>query len=70
MLTLTVSDDGLGLDHPGQTKGTQLGVANIRERLQAMHGDLASLSLSANEPAGATARLTFPFHTTTTSPLP
>lgn len=76
VLTLTVSDDGLGLDHPGQTKGTQLGVANIRERLRGMHGDTASLSLSANHPAGATARLRLPFqsalsfHSTTTSPLP
>lgn len=60
MLILTVSDDGLGLDHPGQTKGTQLGVTNIRERLQVMHGDSASLSLSANSPGGVIARLTLP----------
>ena len=62
VLMLTVSDDGLGLDHPGQTKGTHLGVANIRERLRGMHGDAASLSLAANHPAGATACLTLPFH--------
>ena len=60
VLTLTVADDGLGLDHPGQTKGTQLGVANIRERLHVMHGDAASLSLCANPHAGVTARLTLP----------
>ena len=60
MLTLTVADDGLGLDHPGQTKGTQLGVTNIRERLQAMHGDRASLALDAHPPGGVTARLTLP----------
>ena len=65
-LTLTVADDGLGLDHPGQAKGshkgTHLGVANIRERLQVMHGDAAGLSLDANTTGGATARLTLPFH--------
>ena len=64
-LTLTVADDGLGLDHPGQAKGshkgTNLGVANIRERLQVMHGDAAGLSLDANNTGGATARLTLPF---------
>ena len=64
-LTLTVADDGLGLDHPGQAKGshkgTHLGVANIRERLQVMHGDAAGLSLDANTTGGATARLTLPF---------
>ncbi|MEG0883511.1 MAG: histidine kinase [Janthinobacterium sp.] len=70
VLMLTVSDDGLGLDHPGQTKGTQLGVANIRERLRGMHGDAASLSLAANHAAGATACLTLPLPPSTTSPTP
>ena len=61
---LAVVDDGLGLDHPGKAKGshkgTHLGVTNIRERLQVMHGDAASLSLDANITGGATARLTLP----------
>lgn len=69
MLLLTVSDDGLGLAHPGQSKGTHLGVANIRERLHGMHGDCASLSLAANHPAGVIARLTLPLPPTITSPL-
>lgn len=69
-LTLSVQDDGLGLDHPGQSKGTHLGVANIRERLQAMHGATASLSLSSNTTGGATARLTLPLPSTTTSTTP
>jgi signal transduction histidine kinase len=70
MLVLTVADDGLGLDHPGQTKGTQLGVANIRDRLRGMHGDAASLSLAPNTPAGVVARLQLPIHSTTASPMP
>ena len=73
VLTLSVSDDGLGLDHPSQTRGTQLGVANIRERLLGMYGRhgnaAASLSLAANTPTGTVARLTLPFHPTTASPL-
>ena len=67
LLNLTVSDDGLGLDHPGQTKGTELGVANIRERLQVMYGNSASLSLDANHAGGVTARLTFPLQPSTTT---
>ena len=70
VLLLTVSDDGLGLDHPGQTKGTHLGVANIRKRLHGMHGDAASLSLAANHPAGVVARLQLPVDSTTASPTP
>ena len=73
VLTLSVSDDGLGLDHPSQTRGTQLGVANIRERLLGMYGRhgnaAASLSLAANTPTGTVARLTLPFNPTTASPL-
>ena len=73
VLTLSVSDDGLGLDHPSQTRGTQLGVANIRERLLGMYGRhgnaAASLSLATNTPTGTVARLTLPFNPTTASPL-
>ncbi|WP_156894929.1 sensor histidine kinase [Janthinobacterium sp. 1_2014MBL_MicDiv] len=74
LLTLTVADDGLGLDHPGQTKGTQLGVSNIRARLHVMYGTAASLSLDASTPTGVVARLALPLSstttTTTTSALP
>lgn len=68
-LTLTVRDNGLGLDHPGQTKGTQLGVSNIRERLQVMHGEAASLSLLAQPQGGAIACLIFPLDITTTTSI-
>jgi len=66
-LRLTVCDDGLGLDHPGQSKGTQLGVSNIRERLQVMHGAAASLSLLAQPEGGVIACLILPLQSTTTS---
>lgn len=68
-LTLTVRDNGLGLDHPGQTKGTQLGVSNIRERLQVMHGEAASLSLLAQPQGGAIACLILPLDITTTTSI-
>ncbi|CDG84794.1 sensor histidine kinase [Janthinobacterium agaricidamnosum] len=63
MLLLTVSDNGLGPDHPGQARGTQLGLSNIRERLLAMYGEQAQLSLRAGQPEGATALLTLPITT-------
>ncbi len=63
---LTVSDSGLGLDHPGGSKGTQLGLSNIRERLLAIYGEQAQLLLSASQPEGATALLTLPVTSLTT----
>jgi signal transduction histidine kinase len=59
-LVLTVSDDGLGFDACPDAKGTQVGVANIRERLQALYGERAQFSLTPNAPAGVLARLTIP----------
>jgi signal transduction histidine kinase len=60
-LTLTVTDTGLGLDaSAGTTNGTKVGVANVRERLQALYGDRASFSLTPNTPTGVIARLTIP----------
>lgn len=66
-LVLTIADSGLGLDHPGQSKGTHLGLSNIRERLLALYAGAASLALDAAEPCGAIAVLTLPIATTTTS---
>jgi signal transduction histidine kinase len=60
-LTLTVADTGLGLAEPCADKtGTHVGLANVRERLQAMYGERASFSLTANTPAGVTAQLIIP----------
>ncbi len=59
-LVITVADSGLGLDAPSAKAGTHLGLANTHERLQALFGAEASLSLEANQPAGALARLTLP----------
>jgi sensor histidine kinase YesM len=59
-LVVSVTDTGLGLDAPSAKAGTHLGVANTRERLHALFGAQASLSLEPNQPHGAMARLTLP----------
>jgi LytS/YehU family sensor histidine kinase len=58
-LELLVSDTGRGLDAGPGKPGTGLGLANVRERLQALYGERACLSLEA-APQGATARIQLP----------
>ncbi len=59
-LSVTVADTGLGLDAPSAKAGTHVGVANTRERLLALYGAKASITLEPNQPQGAVARLTYP----------
>ena len=65
-LLISVADDGLGLDASAgplySNHGTGLGVANVRERLRALHGNAAGagLSLEPNSPHGAIAVLRLP----------
>jgi sensor histidine kinase YesM len=63
-LHVTVTDTGLGLGH-GAARGKGIGVATTRERLQALYGERASLTLSpAPAPLhGTVARLTLPLET-------
>lgn len=63
MLELTVADTGRGLEAAPGRPGTGLGVSNTRERLRAVYGDHATLSLMPNTPHGALARLTLPLPT-------
>ncbi|HEX7633865.1 MAG TPA: histidine kinase, partial [Noviherbaspirillum sp.] len=60
MLKLSVTDTGLGLDGPVRQPGTQLGIANLRERLRVLYGEQASFSLTSNTPCGAAAHITIP----------
>jgi signal transduction histidine kinase len=61
VLTLVVADTGLGVDAARADKsGTHLGLANIRERLQALYGERASFLLIPNKPSGVIAQLTLP----------
>ena len=58
-LVLSVRDTGLGLDAPA-SHGTGLGLENIRERLHALYGSEASLTLTDNAPCGTVATITIP----------
>jgi hypothetical protein len=59
-LEVSVGDTGLGLGAPVARAGTRVGIANTRERLRALYGERASLSLEPATPYGAVARLTLP----------
>ena len=56
-LILTVADTGRGLTGD---MGAGTGLANIRARLSAAYGSIASLSIDGNSPRGIVARLTLP----------
>ena len=61
-LQVTVADTGVGFGNGG-TSGTGVGLANIRERLQLLHGDKATLTVSANQPSGTVVTITVPYRT-------
>lgn len=64
-LQLTISDDAGRLAAPGADAGSTagaggIGVRNLRERLQALHGERATLRLVQLEPAGVSAEMRLP----------
>lgn len=56
-LRLVVADTGRGFS---ETPGAGVGLANIRERLAALYGESAKLTLEANEPHGVVASIDVP----------
>jgi hypothetical protein len=56
-LRLVVSDTGRGF---GETVGAGVGLENIRERLRALYGETAKLTLESNAPAGVIATIEVP----------
>ncbi len=56
-LRLVVSDTGRGF---GETVGAGVGLENIRERLKALYGDTANLTLESNSPSGVIATIEVP----------
>lgn len=58
-LVLTVSDNGVGFG-AGNTGGTGVGLANLRERLVSAYGNAASLALRHREGGGVEAELRLP----------
>lgn len=72
-LCLQVHDDGIGLDVPARRRprlpGRGLGVANVRDRLHALYGDAAALTLrSRTTGRGTTAELLVPLRATAGAP--
>jgi len=57
-LSCSISDDGVGLAEAGPG-GDQLGLTNVRQRVQSLYGDSAKLELLDNNP-GVCARLRIP----------
>jgi signal transduction histidine kinase len=62
-LLIAVIDNGVGFG--GSTSGSGIGLSNIRERLEAMFGQRARLSLKANPEGGVNASIVFPLQVET-----
>ena len=61
-LSVTVADTGLGFGRAA-TAGTGVGLANIRERLQLLYGQRATLTVTENQPSGTRVTVTVPYKT-------
>jgi len=59
-LRVTVADTGLGFAVADQP-GTGVGLANVRERLAALYGGTARLSIEANSPTGTIVTIEVPY---------
>ncbi len=55
-----VEDNGVGLSPAPGTRGTGLGLRQVRERLQALYGPKARLSVNSREGGGVRARIEWP----------
>ena len=63
-LAVTVADTGLGFGKAA-TAGTGVGLNNIRERLQLLYGNKASMTVAENRPSGTLVTLTVPYQAQT-----
>ena len=59
-LRVTVADTGLGFAAAARP-GTGVGLANVRERLSALYGGRARLSIEANDPSGTIVTIDVPY---------
>ena len=63
-LRVTVADSGLGFvaaGAMGTSGGSGVGLANVRERLAALYGGVAKLSIEANSPTGTIVTIEVPY---------
>ena len=60
-LRVTVADTGLGFGKAA-TAGTGVGLANIRERLQLLYGNRATLVVTENSPTGTVVSISVPYN--------
>jgi two-component system, LytTR family, sensor kinase len=68
-LRLMVEDNGVGLRNGPTRAGHGAGLRNVRERLQALHGDDARLELREHVDGGVVAELSLPLHQAVTLPM-
>jgi sensor histidine kinase YesM len=61
-LAVTVADTGLGFGRAA-TAGTGVGLANVRERLQLLYGNRASMTITENQPSGTVVTISVPYKT-------
>jgi signal transduction histidine kinase len=64
-LLLTVRDTGVGLSATATPRGTGFGTQQVRERLAALYGPAATLTLQAGPGGGTLATITIPFEART-----
>jgi two-component system, LytTR family, sensor kinase len=60
LLAVVVEDDGPGPVDGARTKGTGVGLRNVRERLSTLYGDAASLTIDARGSGGARVTVLWP----------
>jgi signal transduction histidine kinase len=66
-LRVTVADSGLGFAAAG-VSGSGVGLATVRERLAALYGGAAKLSIEANSPSGTIVTIEVPYTFETDTP--
>jgi LytS/YehU family sensor histidine kinase len=66
-LEVSVTDDGAGIE-AGAVSPTGRGLDNTRERVRALYGDRASLTIARARPGGTVATLRVPYHQLPTEP--
>lgn len=60
LVSIEVDDNGVGLNPAPRTRGTGLGLRQVRERLQALYGSQARLSVGGREGGGVRSRIEWP----------